>query len=130
MIRGLKVAMIVFGAIGILHGLTLIFIPEQLGAMMGYAKGPAYVAYFLAMLGICVIVPSAFLIVAARDPLKHIMWVQFAIAWAILAVAVDVYSIMRGFVAFEQAGMSVIIDAVFAVAFLALYPYRAARSSD
>lgn len=121
MIKSLKVLLIIWAATGILSGLAMIFIPEQLGAMQGYE---------MAMLGICLIVPSAFLIVAmTRDLLRNILWVQFAIAWAILAVAIGVYSILMGFVTFEQAGMSIIIDGAFAVAFLALYPYRAARGA-
>ena len=123
--------LIVWAAIGILLGLGMIFAPEQLGAMQGYEKGPAYVPYFLAMLGISYIVPSVFIIIAAvRDPLRHIMWVQLAISVAILMVAVDVYSIMRGFVTFNQAGMGIIIDAVFFVALMALYPWRAARGGE
>jgi len=127
MIKALKVVMIVWAALGILLGLAYIFAPEQLGAMSGYAPGPAYVLYFLAMLGICYIVGSAFIIIAAQDPLRNILWVQFAIAGAILAVIIEVYSLLRGFVTFEQVGTGIIVDAVFAVALLALYPYRAAR---
>ena len=128
MIRGLKVVMIVWAAIGILLGLGLVFAPQQLGAMEGYAQGPAYVRYFLGLLGVNFIALSAFIIRAARDPLKHIMWVQFAIAVAILFVVVEAYSIGRGFVTFSQEGMPLIINAVFAVAFLALYPWRAKSS--
>ena len=127
--KGLKVALIIYAAIGILQGLIIIFAPEQGGAMLGYAKGPAYVHNFLALLGLHMIVGGAFLIVAARDPIQNILWVQYAIALAILMVAGNVYSIMRGFVTFNQAVMGIIIDGVFAMAFLALYPYRAAKNS-
>jgi hypothetical protein len=85
------------------------------------------VLYLLALLGISHIAAGAFIIVAARDPLKNILWVQYAIALAILVVVVVAYSIGRGFVTFSQEGTALIINAVFAVAFLALYPYRAAR---
>jgi len=129
-IKSLKVLLIIWAALGILMGLGMVFVPQQMGAMMGYEMGPAYVPYLLASLGICLVVGSAFIIVAAtRDLLKNILWVQFAIAWAILAVAVATYSILMGFVAFEQVGTSIIIDGAFAVAFLALYPYRAVRSA-
>ena len=127
MIRGLKVVMIVWAAIAILLGLAYIFLPSQLGEMGGFEKGPAWVHYILALLGICFIVSGAFIIIAARDPLKNIRWVQFAIAVAILLVVVAAYSIMRGFVTFEQARMDIILFAVFAAALLALYPYRAAK---
>jgi len=127
MIRALKVVLIVYGAIGILWGLALILIPRELGDMLGYEHGPEYVVAFLASLGVCLIAPSVFLIAAARDPLRHISWVKFAILWAILIVVVELYSVIQGFVDFSQAGMTIILNAVFAVAFLVLYPYRAAR---
>jgi len=129
MIRALKVTMIVWGIIGILFGLAFIFVPYELGGMLGYEEGPDYVPYFLASLGGCFIAVSVFLIAAARDPLRHIYWVKFAILWSILGVVIGLYSIIRGYVDFGQAGMGVILDAVFAVAFLVFYPWRAVKSS-
>ena len=124
MLKALKVLLIIWAATGILLGLAFLFVPEQLGAMQGYETGPAYIPYFLAMLGIGMIVPSVFIIVAmTRDLLKNILWVQMAIAWAILLVAVDVYAVMMGFVDFSQVMMPVIIDGAFFIAFMALYPW-------
>jgi uncharacterized membrane protein SirB2 len=128
MIKGLKIAMIVWAAIAILVGLAYIFFPSQLGEMGGFEKGPAWVVYILALLGVCYIAAGAFVIIAARDPLKNIRWVQFAIAVAILLVVVAASSMGRGFVTFSQEGMLLIFNAVFAVAFLALYPWRAKSS--
>jgi len=128
MIRGLKIVMIVWAALGILFGLGFIFFPSQLGDMMGYEKGPASTLYILESFGISIIVGSVFIIIAAvRDPLKHIMWVQYAILTALLSLAAALYSFIRGFVTFQQVGVDIILFAVFAAAFLALYPYRAAK---
>jgi hypothetical protein len=125
MIKGLKVVMIIGAAIWILLGLALVFVPGQLGAMMGFAKGPEWSPYLHAWLGVFYLVGGAFIMVAAvRDPLKHIMWVQFGIAVTILTLAVEVYSLMRGFVTFEQIVMEIIINAIFFVALMALYPWR------
>jgi hypothetical protein len=131
MIKGLKIAMIVWGAVGILAGLAHIFFLSQLAAMSGLEKGPAYMPWLGAEMGVSWIIPCVFVIIAAvRDPLKHIMWVQCAIAVAVLLLAADVYSTIRGFVTFSQVGGSIIMFAVFAVALLALYPWRAKPSSE
>jgi len=130
MIRALKVAMVVWGVIGILFGLAFVFAPEQLGNMLSYEKGPAYIPYFLGALGISYIAGSFFLILAAQDPIRHINWVKYAISWNLLSIVVGLYSISRGFVVFEQAGMGIILDAVFAVIFLILYPWRLGRVSQ
>jgi len=130
MIRALKVTLIVYGVLGILFGLAFIFIPRELGDMFGYAEGPEYVASFLASLGVCLIAPSVFLVAAARDPLRHIYWVKFAILWAILLAVIDLYSVIQGYIDFGQAVTGIILQAIFAAAFLIFYPWRAARSSE
>lgn len=129
MIKALRVVMIVWAIIMILYGLAFIFVPEQLGAMSGYEKGPAYLAYLLALLGVAFIVPSVFVIIAARDPLRNIMWVKFVTVLQVLSLAADVYSLLRGFIDLSQGGMGLILDAVLAVLLLVFYPWRAKPSS-
>jgi hypothetical protein len=124
MIKALKVTMIVWSAIVIFMGLVYIIFPDQLNEMGGYPKGSSLVIYLLALLGICYISAGAFVILATRDLLKNIRWVQFAIAVTILTVVVVASSIGRGLVTFSQEGIPLIINTVFAVVFLALYPYR------
>ena len=127
--RGLQAALIIYGAISILLGLVLIVAPNQAAGMFGFGEIANYTKYFMALCGISFIAPGVWLIVAGRDPLQHITWVKFAILWSLLAVVAGLYSIVQGVVNFNQAGTGIILDAVFAVAFLALYPYRAVRSS-
>ena len=124
MIRGLKIALIVYGAILILFGLAFIIAPYQAASMSGLGEIATYVPYFMASLGGCFIAVSVWFIVAGLDPLRHTSLVKLAILWSILGVVTGSYSIVRGAVDFSQAGMGIILDAVFAVAFLALYPYR------
>jgi uncharacterized protein YjeT (DUF2065 family) len=128
MIKGLKVVMIIWAAVAILMGLVYIFFPNQLNEMGGY-EGSDLATYLLALLGICYIAAGAFVIIAARDPLKHIRWVQFAITVAFLTVAVAGSSMGRGLVTFSQEGIPLIFNAVFAIALLALYPYHKVKDS-
>ena len=130
MIKALKVTMIVYAAIGILFGLAYIFVPQQLGQMMGYEQGPPYIMYMMAGLGACIIAPSVFLIAAARDPIRHIYWVKFAILWSALVMIIALYSTIRGYVGFDKTGMEIIMKAIFLVAFLVFYPWRAARNNN
>jgi hypothetical protein len=129
MLKALKILIIIWAAMGILIGLGMIFAPQQMGAMQGYATEgvAAYIPYLLASIGASLVVSASFLIAAMTgDLLKNILWVQFAIAGAIISVAVAVYSMLMGFVTFQQAGMAIIIDGAFFVAFMALYPWRGA----
>ena len=125
MIKGLKVAMIVWAVIAILVGLAYIFLPDQLSAMGGFEKAPAWADYVLALLGVCFVATGAFVIAAAvQGPMKNIMWVQFAIVVAILITVVAASAIMRGLVTFSQEGPLLMVNGIFAVVFLALYPWR------
>jgi hypothetical protein len=125
MVKGLKILMIIWAAVAILVGLAYIFIPRQLGEMGGFEKGPVWVMYILALLGVCFIASGGFVIAAAvRGPLKHLMWVQFAIAVALLLVVVAAFSILRGLVTFEQEGMLLIFNFVLGGLMLGFYPWR------
>ena len=127
MIKALKVILIVFGALSALVGLAHIFVPEQLQAMMNMgdmseACEPAL--YCMAMVGVSFVAGGVYLIIAGtKDIIRHIYWVQFALLWAILAIAGSVYSVIMGYVTFNQVMMPVIVDGVFFILLLAFYPW-------
>ncbi len=126
MIRTLKVLLIVVGAIHILFGLSFIIIPEQWAVMAGVRELINYARWLLALLGASFIAAGVYVMVAGRDPLQHINWVKFVILKSALVVVVGAYLIIRGYVEFSQVGPVIILDAVFAVAFLIFYPWRVA----
>ncbi len=128
MIKGLRVTMILWGAVNILVGLAFILAPQPLLAMDGFEEGPAYFSYFLAYLGNALLVSGAMMLIAARDPLQHIMWVQLAVAWSLLDALAALYFLIHGTVHFSQMGWIPIIDALFVLAFLVLYPRHNARA--
>ena len=130
MIKPLKVTMIVYAVIGILFGLAYIFVPRQLAAMFGHEAMPALAAALAAALGASFVSACIFLIIAARDPLKHILWVKYAIVFAILMLAAELYSLILGYSDLSQAGTGIIIHAVFAAALVAFYPWRTAQSGE
>lgn len=130
MIKALKVTLIVFGVRNILVGLGFIVIPQLFTNIWGSGEMADYVPYIMGALGISLIAPSVWLIAAARDPLRHITWVKFGILWMLLAVVVQLYSVIQSAVDFSQASIGIITDGFFAAALLAFYPWRAARSSE
>jgi hypothetical protein len=125
-IKALKVTMIVYAVIGILFGLAYIFIPGQLATMFGHDTLPELAGALAVALGASFVAACIFLIVAARDPLKHILWVKYAIVFAILMLAAELYSVIIGYLALGQAVTAIIIHGIIAVALLSFYPWRAA----
>lgn len=130
MIKLLKVTMILYAVIGILFGLAFIFAPNQLDDMFGHEASPAHVTALAAELGISFVSVGIFFIIAARDPLKYILWVKYAIVFALLMLATGLYSFIRGDIGSEEAVAAIIIHAVFAAALLTFYPWRAASRAD
>ena len=129
MIKALKVVMIVFGVVEILLGLMLVTMPEQMASSAGADAASGLLLYYIVSLGICLLALGVFIIIAAKDPLKHINWVKYAIVVCLLGALAGLYAVIRGYVTFGEAGMQIIMDAIFGIVFLALYPYRAAKSS-
>ena len=121
MIRALKVALVVFGVVMILMGLLLVIFPDKVASVSDVT---GYLRYAIVSLGACLLAAGGFPIAAARDPLRHINWVKFAIVWFILAAIAGLYSVVKSDVTFVHAGTLIILHAVFAVVLLALYPYR------
>jgi hypothetical protein len=130
MIRALRVTMIIYGAVLILGGLLDIFAHEVVIAMYGLSEVASYVKWMGEIIGAAFISVGVWVIVAGRDPLRNIYWVKLVITKSILTVVVTVHSIIVGFVDFSQVGGVLILDAVFVVAFLGFYPWRAARVSE
>ncbi|HEX8873661.1 MAG TPA: hypothetical protein VF780_03460 [Nitrosospira sp.] len=130
MIKGLKISMIAWAVIGFLYALVFILFPNQLLGMFGVSPVPNYVQFFMVLLGNAYILSGIFVILAARDPLKHILWVQLAMAWAVLDLVASLVFIIRGNLTFLQAGNAVIVDIIILAAFLIFYPWRKSHSSD
>jgi hypothetical protein len=130
MLRVLKIVMIIWGAIGIIAGLSYIIIPAQVAELYSLGQIADYVRWLMAFGGAIFISAGVWVIVAAGDPLRHINWVKFEITKSLLVPVVTAYSIIQGDVLFSQVGPILILFAVFAVALLVLYPWRTARSSQ
>ena len=130
MIRALKVVMIVIGVILILIGLSNIFMPDQIGKMHGFTESIGPLRWLAAVLGAIFIAIGVWAIAASRDPLRNIYMVKLLITANVLLLVVNLYSTFQGYLDFSAALPHIILDVVFAVALLVLYPWRAARISE
>jgi hypothetical protein len=130
MVKALRVTMIIYAAIDILFGLMYILIPNQIENWFNVTPIVGYGNYILTLLCAQFIVAGIFIIMAARDPIRYLSWVKFAIAWGLLVAVVVAYAMIRDYVTFSQLGMSLIIHAVFAVLLLIFYPWRASQLAE
>ncbi len=127
MLKALKVILIVYGALAVVLGVLQAFFPGVISAMMGLGEMPEVCSpglYALAASGCSLIAGGIFLIIAgSRDILRNILWVQFALLWSILFVAIAVFSTLMGYVTFSQTMGGIITDSVFFILLLVFYPW-------
>ena len=130
MIKALRVVLIVYGAILLVMGLGGIIFTDQISGLFGIEEVTDGIIYLAVIVSAFSISTGIWLIIAGRDPLGNIYWVKFAITKTVLFVVVELYLIIQGYVDFNQIVAAIILDGVFAMLFLALYPWRAARISE
>ncbi len=130
MIKALRVVLIVYGVILLVMGLGGIIFPDQISGLFGIEEVTDDIIYLAVIVSAFSISLGIWLIIAGRDPLGNIYWVKFAITKTVLFVVVELYLIIQGYVDFNQIVAAIILDGVFAVLFLALYPWRVARISE
>ena len=81
-------------------------------------------------LGVALSAVGPFLFSAARDPIRHILWVRFAILFALLFTAVSVYlgAAVRG--EFGSVLDGILIHGTFATLLLIFYPRQMRRDGE
>lgn len=122
--RALKVIMTVFGLVLILEGLLDIVVPEQRASIMGSGGSSSSAMFYMTILGATWVAAGFWVMAAGRDPSRHLNWVKFVITLPVLLLLALIFSIVRGYVSFDQVAVDLVSDAVFALSLLALYPRR------
>jgi hypothetical protein len=128
MLKALKITMIVYGLLGLLIGLSMLVIPDQMQNWYDLPAAPDYIKYFLGVLGALFVVIGIFYVVVSRDLITNILWVKFAIAEGATGALVALYSLLRDYGTFSQMGISLITHVVFTILLLAFYPWKKRNS--
>jgi hypothetical protein len=128
MLRALRVVLIVYGAILLAMGVVGIILPDQVAGMFGVEGVTDDIIYMAMAVSVFSLVSGVWIIVAARDLLRNIIWVKFSITMAGLSAVLLAYSSIRGYIDFLQVLPALILWIVFVVLFLVFYPWRLANS--
>ena|SRR5437588_9109224 len=127
----LRYLLIVDAAVLFLLGAVLIFAPRQVEVAFHFQDLPSAVSYLIGLWG-CVFATMGFgYVVAATNPIRHLVWIQIGIARGGLECLLGLVYLGRGVVTFSQAGLGIILAGLISVSYLALYPRKprlAARS--
>ena len=104
MVKALRVLMYIYGAILILVGLSLLFLPEQMAAMYGTSNISSFAKFTAAGLGSIYLAAGVWIAAAGRDPLRDIRWVKSVITKGALSIVAGAYTIVMGYVKFNPFG--------------------------
>lgn len=103
-------------------GALLILLPRQVEAAFQFRDLPQGVNYIIGLWGCVLLTLALGYFVAARDPTRHVAWVQVGIARGALECVVGLTYLARGIVTFSQAGFGIVIAALITLAYVVLYP--------
>lgn len=127
MLRTLKITLAVFGAVLAIEGILDIVLPVPRAAGMGLGDSASHAQLAMAILGATWLAAGLWIIIAARDPLRHLNWVKFALTLPLVLLLTLTGAALRGHVAFRQVAIDIVFNVIFFVLFLVFYP-RGARA--
>ena len=130
MSTALKVVLIVYGVVLLLMGLVGIILPEQVSRMFGVEEVNDSIIYLAMSVSVFSLVSGIWILVAARDLLRNIIWVKFSITMAGLSAVLLGYSSIKDYIDFMQVLPAIILWVIFIVLFLVFYPWKGARADE
>ncbi len=118
----LRLLLVIDAAVLFLLGALLIFAPGQVEHAFHFQDLPPAIGYIIGLWG-CVFASLGIgYLVAATDPLRHLVWVQVGIVRGALECILGIVYLARGVVTFQQAGLGILVAGLITIAYLACYP--------
>lgn len=130
MTRALKIAMATYGIGGALFGLSYLLLPEEMSELQGAEVISPYLIGTKMVLGASLVAVGTFVVIAAWDPIRNVLWVRFAIVFALLFVGVSIYLGAFGKAEFSEVADGILIHGTFAALLLLLYPRQSVRGGE
>lgn len=100
----------------------MLFVPAQVGAMYNFPKFPIEAYYLAGIISAMFVMLAVGFFLAARDPARHRTWVQAGIVGYALPLVVTIGYLLRGAISWDIATVPFIIQIVFLIALVVLYP--------
>ena len=126
----LRYLLMLDAAVLFLLGALLIFVPRQVEVAFGFKDLPIAVSYLIGLWGCVFVTLGIGYVVAATQPLRHVVWVQVAIARGALECVLGFVYLARGVVTWQQAAFGIIAAALITIAYIVLYPRTEARAGE
>jgi hypothetical protein len=126
----LRYLLMLDAAVLFLLGALLIFAPRQVEVVFGFKDLPVAVSYLIGLWGCVFVTLGIGYVVAATNPLRHLVWVQVGIARGALECLLGFVYLARGVVTWQQSAFGIIAAALITVAYIVLYPRSGTRTDE
>ena len=123
-IRALRMLMAMDGTVLALLGLAFICCPSQIAAAFQFKDLPPAINFLIGIWGCALLTLGFGYGFAAVDPIHHRLWITVGIMRGLLEALFGWWCLARGIVTWKQSGMTILLAAFMALAYLALYPRR------
>lgn len=105
-----------------LIGLAFMFSPLAITTAFHFKDLPPAVNFLIGMWGCALVTLGVGYFIAAVDPVKHKLWVCVGIARGAAEALFGWSCLARGIITWQQSGLSILLAAFMAIAYLVLYP--------
>jgi len=118
----LQISLIVVGVAQIFFGVAFTFAPEKFSGLLGLSTAPQWAYWMFSMFGARSFAFAYGMLLAARDPMKHIHWIKAMIAVQVIDWLGTLYYLMNGGITLSQVSSASILPLIFILLLVVFYP--------
>lgn len=127
--RSLRITLIVIGAFQLVLGGLFTLLPIQAAAFLGLEPvAPPWANWLLVMMGARFLGFAYGMALAARDPFRHVTWINAMIGIQAIDWLATLVHLVDGSMRLQQVGTASFMPVLFVVALLWLHPRRFLRA--
>jgi hypothetical protein len=128
-IRALRMLMALDGTVLTLLGVAFLCCPQQIEAAFHFKDVSPAVNFLIGLWGCALVSLGLGYFVAAMNPAENRLWVAMGVIRGGLEAVFGWWCLSRGIVTWEQSGLTILLAAFMALAYLALYPRKSKDDS-
>lgn len=120
--RVLQITLIVIAIAQIFFGAVFIFAPAKFSGMLGLPETPQWAYWMFGMFGARAFGFAYGMFLAARDPMKHVHWIQAMIGVQLIDWLATMYFVLSGAVTWAQVTSASYLPLIFIAMLVIFYP--------
>ncbi len=120
--RPLQITLVFIGIVQLVLGAVFAFAPAQFGAMVGLAEAPTWTHWMFFMFSARALGFAFGMFLAARDPARHVHWIQAMIGVQAIDWLATMYFVLTGAVTLAQVSTASFLPLIFIGMLVIFYP--------